>query len=377
MRKRILFVIENAEYGGGERTFAQIIKNIDGNKFEVFVACLNSGLFIEKIKDKAKVLPLDLTRQVNFSNIVKLKKIIKDNNIDIVHSQGARADFYSRVASRLARKGNLPVMISTVAMPPEGFDVNVLKKFTYITLDRLSEKFVDEFIVVSKTTKEQLIEKHKIPLSKVIVIPNGLELDEYIYKPEWSEKIRREFNIKPGAVIIGTSCRLVWQKGLEYLIDSANILIKEFTDSDVPLVFLIGGEGPKRKVLELRVQKYGLEDRIIFTGFRKDVKEILSALDIFVMPSILEGQPIILIEVMAMGKPIVATDLDGIKEAVINGETGLLVPPKNPKLLADAIRQLIKDRNKWKQMGIRGREIIEQKYRLDNMIKKYEDLYNG
>ena len=118
-----------------------------------------------------------------------------------------------------------------------------------------------------------------------------------------------------------------------------------------------------------------LEEKIIFTGFRNDIKDVLTSVDIFVMPSLLEGLPIVLLEAMAMMKPIVATDIDGIKEVLDNGKTGLLIPPKNPRALTYAIIDLLCHRDKAYQMGIDARKVVEERFGVDIMVQKVEKVY--
>lgn len=372
MKRKIMFVIENSFFGGGERAFAQIINGLNKEKFEVFVACLPEGIFVEKIKDGAEIIPLNFRNRFNLMNISQLARIVKEKKISIIHSQGARADFFARLAAH--RVGTVAI-VSTVQMPVEGFDVNFLKKAIYVILDRFSEKFVDKFIVVSEVLRKRLIEKHRIPPEKVSLIYNGVELEEYNDKWVSGERIREQFKIEKGIPLIGTVGRLVWQKGLPYFIQAVKIITQPpITNHPLP-VFLIVGEGELKENLELRIKNLELSDRIIFTGFRKDVKEILSALDILVLSSLREGFPMITLEAMAMGKPVVATDIEGIKEQVVNGETGILVPPKNPKALAEAIIKLAKSKELREKMGSAGRKLVEEKFNIKKIVKQYEQLY--
>ncbi|HCJ67374.1 MAG TPA: hypothetical protein DHV62_08665, partial [Elusimicrobia bacterium] len=119
MKIKIFHVIENASFGGGERAFAQIINGLDKKKFEIYIACLPEGIFAEKIRNNAEIIPLDLRNRFNFSNISYLAKIIKEQKIDVIHSQGARADFFARLAGKLAKT---PAIISTIAAPVEEYD---------------------------------------------------------------------------------------------------------------------------------------------------------------------------------------------------------------------------------------------------------------
>lgn len=374
MRRKILYLIENIFFGGGERAFAQIINGLDKEKYEIYTACLPGGIFEEKIKTSAKILPFDLRNRFNLLRIYQLAKILKEKNIEIVHSQGGRGGFFARIAAKMAK---VPAMISTIAMPVEGFDVGLLRKGIYVMLDRFSERFVDRFIVVSETLRDRLIEKHKVPSKNIVKIYNGIEVKEYYSIFESAYKIRDEFNIKPDVQLVGTIGRLVWQKGLPYFIQAIKQIVDGRWQVAGEMKFLIVGEGNERKNLERMVKELGIKKNVIFTGFRKDVKEILQALDIFVLPSIREGQPIILLEAMAMGKPIVATDIEGVNETVVNGLTGILVPPKAPQALARAIVSLLKDSKKAQKMGQAGRRVVEEKFDLKDKVKQHERLYEA
>lgn len=368
MKWKILYIIENTSFGGGERAFAQVINGLDKEKYEVYVACGNNELFIEKIKNKTKVFTLNLSNRFNPTIISKLTKIMKTEKIQIIHSQGARADFFARISAKLSK---VPLVISTIAMPVEGFNVNWMKKTIYIALDRFTEKFVHKFIVVSEVLRERLIKIHKIAPEKIIVIPNGVEIEEYNPDRIDSFKIRNELNLDNNTCIIGTIGRLVWQKGLEYFIESAKFVLEVFSNAK----FLIVGEGELKNKLENLTKQLKLNNNILFLGFRKDISEILGNLDIFVLPSIREGMPIITLEAMAMAKPIVASNIEGVREQIINDKTGVLVPAKNPKALAEAIISLIKDKEKAKNIGNNAREIVKEKFIVEKMVKEHEKLY--
>ncbi len=372
MKHKILYIIENIFFGGGERAFAQIINGLDKETYEAYVACLPSGEFTERIKRSAIILPFDLRNRFDFTKIFQLVKIIRQKNIEIIHSQGARADFFARVAARLA---SVPALVSTIAMPVEGFDVGSIKKIIYIVLDRFSERFVDRYIVVSEALRKRLIEKHKIPSKKIVKIYNGVEIDSDASRlmPDVRKKIMEELMIPENAMLAGTIGRLVWQKGLIYFIQAIKEINARWKMQDVR--YLIVGEGKERNNLEQIINKLGLSDKVIFTGFCNDIKEILYSLDVFVLPSIREGQPIALLEAMATGTPIVATDIEGVNETIVDGITGILVPPKNPSALAEAIVCLLKDKKKAQEMGQAGRMVVEEKFNLKDKMEQHKRLY--
>jgi glycosyltransferase involved in cell wall biosynthesis len=188
-----LFVIENSSFGGGERGFAQIINGLPVEKYEVFLASQQSEEFYRCIHNTGvHFIPLTFSKRTNPSVVPSIAKIIKTNNINIVHGQGARAEFYARLANRLACRSNY---LSTIQMPVEGFDVFWPKKLIYILLDRMSERFVDRFIVVSRALEEQLVKKRGISRDKISLVYNGVELDKFKEREQKRMCLRKEFNI--------------------------------------------------------------------------------------------------------------------------------------------------------------------------------------
>ena len=368
-QKKILFVIDALSFGGGERVFAQIINRLDPLTYEIFLASQPNKRFYKAIRNKhVRYFPLDFSKRINPALIFKLAKIIKKNEIEIVHGQGTRAEFYGRLAKRLAGKSRY---VSTIAMPIEGFDVSPLRKNVYRFFDSLSERYVDRFIVVSDCLKEMMIHKRCINSDKVFRIYNGIEVDDYRQTPEDRNRIRMELKIDNDTVLIGAIGRLVWQKGFEYLIQSIPDVIKVYPN----VKFLIVGEGLLETKLKVKSKKLKVTDKIIFTGFRNDIKEILSAIDILVIPSILEGFPMITLEGMAMAKPIIATRIAGIIEQITDSESGILVPPNNPDSLAKAIIHLLGDRQFAYTLGLNARIRIENEFTIERMINKIEELY--
>ena len=366
MKCRILYVIDNTEFGGGERLFAQLISRLPRDRYRITVACAPGGIFEEKIKGSGALLePIDMRNRFNPGIILRLVNIVKREKIDIVHSQGGRADFFARIVARLAK---VPVLISTIQMPVEGYDVNPVKKSVYVALDRLSERFVDKFIVVSKSLGQALIQKHKITPDKLVLIYNGIEVDEY--RPNGKE-VRREFGLEDGVPVIGAIGRLVWQKGFNYFIEAIPEIVRHMPDAK----FLLVGDGPLRERLEALSEELKVRDNVIFTGFRSDIKEILSTVDLLVVPSLLEGFPMVTLEAMAMAKPIVATNIDGITEQITDGVNGILIPPKDPSALAKTVVRVLNDKEFARSIGLLARKKVEQEFSVEKMVAETEEVY--
>jgi glycosyltransferase involved in cell wall biosynthesis len=368
MKERILYIIDNLEFGGGERVFLQLIKGLCA-KYDVSVIAHPGGLFFQELeKVEVKIYPIDMIGRFCLKRLVEIRKIINEEIVDIVHSQGARSDFTARLVSF---SGKRPKIISTVAMPVLGFDVSVFKKMTYYCADWITSPLVDRYLVVSKILKNHLTIHYPISPSRIEVIYNGIEVDQYRSDEALKCAWRNKNGFQKNDMLIVAIGRLVWQKGFEYLIECVSEIARTYPDVKI----LIVGDGPLRQRLEALSKELGVRDNVIFAGFRSDIKEILSAIDILVIPSILEGFPMITLEAMAMAKPIIATNIDGITEQIADGVNGILVPPKDPSALAKAVMQVLNDKELARTMGLVAREKVEQEFSVEKMVSETEKVY--
>jgi glycosyltransferase involved in cell wall biosynthesis len=365
--KRILLVIDNLEFGGGERGFLQLASRLR-NRFKLFVAAMPGGTFQQAVEDLGIVfIPVDVSRRISLKPIRQIRNLVKSNMVDIIHSQGARADFFARIAGRIA---NVPHILSTTQMPIEGFDVGILRKKIYLFMDRLSGLFVERFIVVSEALQVLLTQGRGVPAQRVVRIYNGIEVD--LYQPHLKHTdLRNEWGIPSTIPLIGAVGRLVWQKGFEFFIKA----IPEILLTSPEAKFLIVGEGPLRSQLEKLAQRLNIYDNLIFTGFQNDIQHILSSIDVLMVPSLLEGLPMIILEGMAMAKPIVATNIDGITEQISHEREGILVPIRKPEALAGAVSRIIEDDELATALGKAARKRVESSFSVGKMVRETEKVY--
>lgn len=362
---RVLFVIANEGYGGGERVFEDLIRRRDPASFEAAVAAGPGGRFEREIKKLGvPFFELDLKRSFSVSAVRALRGIIDRFRPDIVHSQGKRADFH--VA--LAALGKPPSLLSTVAMPVEGFPVNFALKAVYRLADRWAESRFDKIIVVSEALKRLLTEGHGLPAERVSMIYNGI--DPAAFAAVSREDARRALGIPPADKIVGCVGRLVWQKDFAAMIDAMPEVLKK----EPAARLLIFGEGPLRAELQARADKLGLREKVSFFGFRDDVAQVLAALDVFVMPSLKEGFPILLLEAFAAGCPVAASDIEGIREAMTE-RAGVLVPPGDPGALAEAVTRLLRDPRAAAAFGRGAREHVAGRFSLAKMVESTQRVY--
>ncbi len=369
MSAKLLFVIDALEFGGGERVFLQLVEGLRA-RFDIVVAATPGGEFEQGVRELgAEFYPVDMGRRFSLKPILQIKGIILKHRINILHSQGTRADFFGRVAGKIAGVRHI---ICTIAMPIEGFDVGYLRKKYYQFFDCFTERWVDRFIVVSDSLKQLMVEKRRIPDQKVARIYNGIELGAYNQGSSYRH-LRKEWDVPYDVPLIAAIGRMVWQKGFEYLIKAIPDIVLDVSDAR----FLIVGDGPLTRKLVALSRELGVSQKVIFTGFRSDVKEILSAIDILVIPSLLEGFPMITLEAMAMAKPIVATNITGINEQITNGENGIIVPPRDPSALAKATIGLLGNRETARRMGLAARKKAEQEFSVEKMVSETDNVYKS
>ena len=364
---KVLYVIDNMEFGGGERGFAQLA-GVLKDRYEILFACQAGGLLGDRLKQfSVPIRSLDFHRPVSASRIIRLRGIIREEGVHLVHSMGARADFSARIAARLA---GAPVVVSTIAMFVEGYDVPPFKRALYGAGNRLSERFCDGFIAVSDAIRKVLVEDHRIPGDKVVRIYNGVELEAFRPGSQNGSQLKRELGFDPEAPVVGTIGRLVYQKAQDVFLQAASLVVQAVPDAQ----FLIVGEGPLRPRLERMKEDLGLHT-CRFAGFRPDIPNMLSIMDVFTLPSILEGLPRVLIEALALARPVVATSIDGVTEIAQHGVTALLVPPGEPDPVADGIISLLKDQGLANRLGEAGRKLAEERFSLSRTVEEVDRFY--
>lgn len=364
---RILFVIDGLEYGGGERVFVQLAAGLQ-DRHQVFVASMPGGRFEQQVKELGiGFYPVEMSRRLSLKPICRIKEIIRNNNVDLVHSQGARADFFARIAGKNAGVNHT---VCTIATLVEGFNVGPLRKKVYRSVDKLTERYVERFIVVSTSLRKTLVEKRDIPSDKVVTVHNGIELDQY--RPMLDQSIlQNQLGISEDVPLVGAIGRMVWEKGFKFLIEAVSEIVRVVPEA----MFLFVGEGPLKRKLEDLAESLKIKERVIFTGFRTEIKDIISIIDLLVIPSLREGFPMVTLEAMAMSKPIVATNIDGITEQIRDGVDGILVPPKNPSALAKAAIRVLKDKKFATTIGLSARERVEKEFSVEKMVAETEKVY--
>lgn len=370
---RILQIGSGAEYGGGSTYLLTLMDAIRNHGGEAHFAC-TPGLTLEAVnRADYRAFPVPaMQREINpyrdLRAILQLIKIIRRGKYELVHTHTSKGGFLGRLAAKTA---GVPVVFHTV----HGFAFHEqssrVSQKLYVTLEKIAACCCHRIISVNHEDRLKAIELGITSLGKIITIQNGINTAPFD-KVFDRLQVRKKLAVKEDEFLVGTVARLAPQKApLDFVHAAAHVCSQR---QDVK--FIMVGDGPLHEQTEQLVDKLNLGDRIILAGYRTDIPELLSAMDVFVLTSLWEGLPISLLEAMAMRKPVVATDIKGSREVVSNGETGWLVPPRDPVATGDRIIQILSRWDEAHHMGSRGRELVDQVFNASIMTEKTLAAYN-
>lgn len=366
---RILKVVPTLMCGGTENQFMALSRRLDPGRFDLEFACLRRwGPFVQEITDRH--IPLSEYRVPSFRSVraltqqARLVRHIARSRIQIVHAYNFYGNVFAVPPARLAA----PVVIASIR------DCAPYLTSMQKRVQRYACQFADCVLVNAEAVKDWLIGEG-YDSSKIVVIRNGVDLTRFT-EPADPVRIRRELGLPAKAPLVAIVSRLTRLKGLEQLLEAAAILAPQHPNAR----FLIIGETAPSEVAYLDVLKrlvasHGIGDRVVFTGLRADVPALLSAADVSVMPSLNEALSNVLLESMAAGAPTVATRVGGTPEALIDGQTGILVSPGNARALAAAISRLLDDRSQAAALGQAARQLIREHFSVERMVMATEQLY--
>jgi glycosyltransferase involved in cell wall biosynthesis len=354
---------EGSRMHGVKRLFAWMIPRFDRSRFNVSLVSLRKKDLSEETLESLGVDIVYLERgKFDPLTLPAMLRVLDRKRIDVVHMHGYGATTFGRVAAGLRR---IPTILH------EHANLTSTPWFQKIA-DKALEPFTDIALAVSRTTADFVIQARLIPPSKVKVVYLGVPLEEFS-RPRTPEEIagaRRELGIAPDEFAIGTVTRLHDSKGNSYLVDAAARVVAERPAAR----FFLVGEGPLLPDLQAQAARLELGDRFVFAGFRRDVARTLSAFDLSVFPSLWEGTPLTAFESLAMGKPIVATDADGLQEILTADQDAVIVPRRDSEALARAIVWAHDHPAERARLGAAAAQTGRQ-YDIDLFVRKMERLY--
>lgn len=368
MMRTIAYFTDTTGFGGAEQALLTLIAGLNRAEWNP-VLIYHPSTGVARLIERAAELNVELWPVPSMPDgllgarrVWRFWRDLRARRPDIFHAHltWPLACKYGLVGAILAR---VPAIIATVQLYLD-FPVDP----SILTQQRLIFAAVDRYVAVSHNTEQQLIRKLHWPANKVQVIHNGVicgSTGPIGQQFDHAQCAQEAGQVHPVAL---TLARLDEQKGHRYLLDAA-VQLPE-------VQFILAGDGPLRSSLEAQVQTLDLADRVKFLGHRTDVRDLLANCDVFVLPSLYEGFSLAILEAMAAGKPVIATQVGGTEEAVIDGVTGLLVPPSDSASLAAAIRSVVKDREFAQRLGLAGQARVECEFSGTAMVRKVTALYN-
>jgi len=340
-KHRIAHVITNADsFGGAQRNTLLTLTGLVRDGYEAELVCGPGGRLIEEARANGipvRVVP-DLVRQIDpvkdCRALFMLSKLFRSREYAIVHTHSTKGGVLGRLAAWLAQ---VPVIVHTVHGVP--FEMNGdIKSRIYIGMERAMGALTDRLVCVGKELCREVGEWKIAPNEKLVTIYSGIDFSSYVaQKPALA--VKGELRMEDAWPIVGCIGRLSQQKAQHYLLEAIALLKENYPN----ITLLLVGEGPLRPLLEKQIQAFGLSTHIRLLGQRDDVADLLQTFDIYAMSSRWEGVGRALTEAMHCARPIVATAVNGVTEVIVDGETGLCVPPHDPTALAAAINRLARD----------------------------------
>ncbi len=362
---KIAFINYSLDIGGIETLILNICKQINRDIFEasIFVFTKNGTLKEEYINSGVGVIEVGKKDGFDWFLPVRLSRALKKNMINIVHTHNSSNWLYGAIAGKIA---GIPV-IHTEHTTRNSYSKHAIR---WALIENVLAKFTKTIISVAESIKNQMSIFANIDPRKIKIIHNGIEYDKFDRTID-KEKIKRSLSLAKDDIVIGNVARFYDNKDHKTLLKAFKLVLGKVQNTYLLLI----GDGPLKKEAEDVAKDLQLEKKVKFIGNRRDIPAILKIMDVFALSSKKEGLPIVLLEAMASGLPVVATNVDGNAEAVQHGKTGIIVPAKDHNLLAEAIISVLIDKEQAKQMGKKGQERVRQYFSFKKMIKKYEDIY--
>lgn len=357
----ILHTEASTGWGGQEiRTLLEAVHLTARGHRVLIAAPAESGLLARARAAGLPVRPVPFRRALDPRDLLAVLRLLRDEAVGILNTHSSKDSWTAAAAARLRR---VPVVRTRHLSVP--LRRSPLARLVY-------SRLADRIVTTGEAIREILIRDGGVDPGRVLSIPTGVDLT--VFDPERADgtRVRQELGIPREAPLVGMVAVLRSWKGHPEFLEA----IRQLRAAWPSCRGLVVGEGPYRPVVETEIRRLDLDGAVILTGHREDIREVLAALDVIVSASIgAEGVSQALVQALAMRRPVVATRVGSVHELIRDGETGLVVPPRDARALAEGIRTLLEDRGKAAELAARGRRLVEQTFSVDRMVERIEALH--
>ncbi len=365
---RVLYVVDHLKVGGAQTHLVELLGRLDRRRFAPSVCALKRhGDLVGSVE--ALGVPVHdgglgstLWGGGGVRVVWRLARLLRAERVDLAHAYLFHPNVVTPIAARLA--GVRAIVVSKRSL--DRYPGRAARAAV-----RLGNRLASRVLVNAEAIGRFVAREEACPTAKMVLVPNGVGDQTLDFAGDRAE-VRRRLGLPTDTPVAVALSRLAWKKGVRHLVDAAPRLLEAVPDAHV----VIAGDGDLRAELVAQTRALGVEGRVTFLGTRRDPLDLLRASDVFVMPSVVEGMSNALLEAMALGLPVVATEVGGTPEVVVDGETGFLVPPADPERLAAALAKVLLAPELGRELGAAGRRRIQERHRVEHMVRAVERLYD-
>lgn len=368
-KTNILYLGAFAEPGGEEEVITYLFKNTNKNGFNSYLCGPTRSQFFSKHNlSESQILNLRMKGIFDIKSIFRLMSYINENEIDIIHSHGSKGGLYGRVAGFLSKRKVVNIWTLHLLIEENDFTISKTRKRLYMFMEHFLNRFMTDYIVcVSEDLMKKQLKRHNY--KNICTIHNGIDVNKYGVSTVKKDK---DNNV----IKFGFVSRLSKQKGIPYLIKAIGKLNNLESYSNKFTLDIVG-TGDQEEELKALVNELNLNQIIKFHGFVTNIPEVLSTIDVVVLPSLFEGFPMIVLESMCSSTPLIASHVNGIPEVLEHKKNGLLVEPRNVDQLVESMKYYIDHPNLIEVHGKEGNKIVTDKFTKEIMLDKHINLYTS